>query len=77
MEAPASKWESYMQIRDFHLKFITCTEECGGLLSALRRLSRLDDPQAMIGDDDGTISNDWIVWGDAEPGSLSTALLTA
>jgi len=66
-----------MQIRDFHLKFISSTEECGGLLSALRRLSRLDDPQAMIGGDDGTISNEWIVWGDSEPGSLSTALLTA
>lgn len=66
-----------MLIHDFHLKFVSSTEECG-LLSALRKLSRLEDPQAMIGDDDSTISNDWIVWGDAGSGStLSAALLTA
>lgn len=66
-----------MQIRDFHLKFISCTEECD-LLGALRRLSRLESPQAMMGDDDGVLTNDWIVWGDAGSGStLSTALLTA
>jgi hypothetical protein len=66
-----------MHIRDFHLKFISCNEECG-LLGALRRLSRLEDPQAMTGDNDSLQTNDWIVWGDAGAGSsLSTTLVTA
>ncbi|HYO14398.1 MAG TPA: hypothetical protein VE685_14475 [Thermoanaerobaculia bacterium] len=55
-----------MHIHEFHLKFVSSTEE-GGLLAALRRLSRLEDPQAMMSDDD-TIANDWIVWTEAEPG---------
>jgi hypothetical protein len=62
-----------MHIRDFHLKFVSCSEECD-LLGALRRLSRLEDPQAMLSDTDGLMTNDWIVWGDAGTGStLSTA----
>lgn len=66
-----------MHIRDFHLKFISCTEECD-LLGALRRLSRLEDPQAMMSDDDGLLTNDWTIWGEAEAGSsLSSALVTA
>lgn len=61
-----------MHIRDFHLKFISCNEECD-LLGALRRLSRLEDPQAMMSDKDG-LTNEWIIWGDAGAGSsLSTA----
>lgn len=64
-----------MHIHDFHLKFVSSTEECG-LLAALRRLSRLEDPQAMMSDDN-IASSDWIVWNDADPSFLSTALLTA
>lgn len=59
-----------MHIRDFHVKFVSCSEECD-LLGALRRLSRLEDPQAMMGDED-SLTNDWIVWGEAG-GILSTA----
>lgn len=66
-----------MHIRDFHLKLISGTEECD-LLGALRRLSRLESPQAMIGDDGSTISTDWTIWTETQPGrSLSSALVTA
>jgi hypothetical protein len=65
-----------MHIRDFHLKLISSTEECG-LLDALRRLSRLESPQAMIGDG-GTTSAEWTIWTEAGNGSsLSSALVTA
>jgi hypothetical protein len=62
-----------MHIRDFHLKFVSCADECG-LLGALRRLSRLEDPQAMIGDDDSTIQNDWIVWTEPTGGLALSAV---
>lgn len=64
-----------MHIRDFHLKFVSCTEECD-LLGVLRRLSRLESPQALS--DDDTVANDWIVWTDAGSGrSQSPAPMTA
>lgn len=65
-----------MHIRDFHLKFISSTEECD-LLGALRRLSRLENPQAMMGDDD-SLTTDWTIWSDTGTGgNLSSALATA
>ena len=57
-----------MHIRDFHLKFISCNEECD-LLGALRRLSRLEDPQAMLGGAEDGLMNDWVIWGDAGTGT--------
>jgi hypothetical protein len=53
-----------MHIRDFHLKFIACTDECD-LLGALRRLSRIEDPQAMRSDDHDGTTGEWIVWSDS------------
>jgi hypothetical protein len=60
-----------MSIHEFHAKLMSVSEECG-LLGTLRKLSLIEDPKAMLSDDD-TVSNDWIIWGEAS-GSPSQRL---
>lgn len=63
-----------MSIHAFHVKLMSVSEECG-LLGALRRLSLIEDPKAML-DDDGTVNNDWIIWGDAGTGPVQHLVAT-
>ena len=46
-----------MSIQDFYVKFVSVHEK-SPLLTALRQLSRLDDPRAGSGDD----MNTWGAW---------------
>jgi hypothetical protein len=51
-----------MHIHDFHSKLTSGNEE-GHLFEALRRLSQVEDPQAMYaGDSDATTSSNWPSW---------------
>ncbi|HEX3129243.1 MAG TPA: hypothetical protein VH394_18055 [Thermoanaerobaculia bacterium] len=50
-----------MSIQDFYKKFVSATEN-NVLVESLRRLSLLDDPKAMLGEDPTT---DWLQWTEA------------
>lgn len=49
-----------MSIQDFYKKFVSATEN-NVLVDSLRRLSLLDDPKAMLGEE----PTDWLQWTEA------------
>lgn len=50
-----------MSIQDFYRKFVSTSEE-NTLVGTLRRLSLLEDPKAMFGEEPG---NEWNIWTEA------------
>jgi hypothetical protein len=56
-----------MSIQDFYKKFVSATEN-NVLVESLRRLSLLDDPKAMLGEDP---TGDWGVWTDAAEATVA------
>lgn len=57
-----------MSIRDFHAQLVSGNNK-NSLLSALRELTQISDPQSFFGE---TPENDWPTWGDTERQVLST-----
>jgi hypothetical protein len=49
-----------MSIQDFYNKFVSATEN-NALVESLRRLSLLEDPKAMLGEEPA----DWLQWTEA------------
>jgi hypothetical protein len=61
-----------MHIHDFYSKLTSATEE-SRLFQALRTLSRLEDPKAVINPDPNTTNTEWAAWPAIGTGAASLA----